>query len=83
MFFCWGERVGCLRIQGTHYTWMKRSKWVDPGGSWNDIKFPQVLDAYLKAEAKHLISTVFQKIRRDPARIVEFVESARKRPSVM
>ena len=65
---------------------MKRSKdllWVDPHGSWNDIKFRQVLDAYLKAEANHLTSTVFQNIRRDPARIVEFVESARIRPSLI
>ena len=68
----------------THYPW-KRSKdllWVYPGGSWNEIKFPQVLDAYLKAEAYNLLSTVFQNICGDPARIVELVEAARN-PSLM
>jgi hypothetical protein len=64
-----------------HYPWMKRSK--DLVWAGNVINFSGVLDAYLKAEANHLTSTVFQNIRRDPARIVEFVESARKRPSLM
>ncbi len=88
-----GQKLMYLKLRQSYRTffranfpWMKRSKdllWVDPHGSWNDIKFPQVLDAYLKAEANHLTATVFQNIRRDPARIVEFVESARTRPSLM
>ena len=32
----------------------KDSFWVDSRGSWNDLKFPESLDAYLKAESKHL-----------------------------
>ena len=82
------ERYAILRqryteFRRTHYPW-KRSKdllWVDPGASWKVINFSGIFDAYLKAEANHLTSTVFQNLRRDPARIVEFVESARKRPS--
>jgi len=69
-----------------HYPWMKRSKdlfWLGSRARWNVINFSGILDAYLKAEANHLTSTVFQNIRRDPARIVEFVESARIRPSLM
>ena len=68
-------------FERTHYPWMKRSKillWAR-----NVIDFTEDLDAYLKAEANHLTSTVFQNIRRDPARIVEFVESVRKHPSLM
>jgi hypothetical protein len=67
----------------THYPWMKRSKdlfWVDSIGSWNDIKFPENLEAYLKAEANHLTSIVFDKISRDPARITDILKSSLKEP---
>ena len=69
----------------TYYHWMKRSNdlfWLDLSRSWNNRKFTtESLDAYLKAEANHLTSTVFENIRRDPALILEFVESALNRPS--
>jgi hypothetical protein len=70
-------------FERTHYPWMKRSKdllWLDSRASWSVINFSRIFDAYLMAEANHLTSTVFQNIRRDPARVLEFVKSARKRP---
>jgi hypothetical protein len=77
-------RQGYNEFERTHYPWMKRSKdlfWLDSRASWSVINFSGILDGYLKAEANHLTSTVFQNIRRDPARILEFFKSARKRTS--
>ena len=70
----------------THYPWMKRSKdlfWLNSRVSWHEKNsdFSGILDAHLKAEANHLMSAVFENIRGDPARILEFVKSVRKHPS--
>jgi hypothetical protein len=63
----------------TYYRHMDRPKdsfWVDSRGSWNDLKFPESLDAYLKAEGKHLTSNGIP-------RFVELLNSDQKRKSAM
>ena len=68
----------------THYPWMKRSKdlfWLDLSRSWNSRITTEILNEYLKAEANHLTSTVFDNIRRDPLRIVKLLGSSSERIS--
>ena len=67
-----------------YYFWTKSSNdlfWVDSRGVWNDIKFTEILNEYLKAEANQITSKVFENIRRDPVRIVELLGSSPKRIS--
>ncbi len=74
-------RESYKRFFRAYYFWTKSSNdlfWVDSGGAWNDRKFPQVLNAYLKAEANQISSKVFKTIRRDPVGIVELLGSSPK-----
>ena len=74
-------RESYKRFFRAYYFWTKSSNdlfWVDSGEIWNNIKFPQVLDAYLKAEANQITSKVFKTIRRDPVGIVELLGSSPK-----
>jgi hypothetical protein len=64
-----------------YYFWTKSSNdlfWVDSRGVWNDIKFTEILNEYLKAEANQITSMVFENIRRDPVRIMELLGSSPK-----
>jgi hypothetical protein len=67
-----------------YYFWTKSSNdlfWVDSTGAWNDRKFTEILNEYLKAEANQITSKVFKNIRRDPVGIVELLGSSPKRAS--
>jgi hypothetical protein len=67
----------------TYQPYINNSKdlfWIDSRASWNAIKFPESLDAYLKAEASRL-TYLINNMRHDPVGIVDFLDSSLKRPS--
>jgi hypothetical protein len=64
-----------IRFFRKHYAYRKLSKdllWVDPASlDWNAVNLAEIGDLYIKAEEKHLLTKLYQMMRRmDSERIL-------------
>jgi hypothetical protein len=59
--------------------------WVDPKRSLSSpINLKEIIEEYIKAEENHLLTMIFQNVRKmDPVRLTQKFNSASKRPTMV